>query len=92
MIHIELENGQSGYNAVGNCIKRYWEHNIADTVIVSMSISYDDKKYEKHNELAYPIGMDDIEFLYDWWEGEKYINIFGIQSINEIKISGGLYE
>lgn len=91
MIHIELEDGQSGYDAVENYIKRYWEHNIEDTVIVSMSISYDDKKYEKRNEPAAPIGMDDIIFFYDWWEGQKYINIFGIQLLSEIEVSGGIY-
>lgn len=40
MISIELKNGQSGYDAVGECIRRFWKHNTTDTVIVSIGTSY----------------------------------------------------
>jgi len=92
MIDIELQNGQSGYDIVGEYIRRYWSHNIIDTVIVSIGTSYDGHTYDLLKEIASPMGFDDIEFLWDWWEGEKYIKIFGIKAINEIEISGGLYK
>lgn len=92
MVNIKLKDGQSGYEVVEFFIRRYWEHNIIDTVIVSINMSRDGEIYEKSNEIAIPIiENDDIEFLFDWWEGEKYINILGIKSINEVEISGGIY-
>lgn len=92
MVEIKLKDRQSGYDAVGEYIRRYWEHNITDTVIVSLATSYDGQKFETRNEVASPYNFDDIEFLYDWWEGEKFIKLFGIQSIEEIKIEGGIYK
>lgn len=92
MIDIELKDGQTGYDIVGEYIRRYWEHNIYDTVIISMGISYDGKTYDICKEVASPYNGDDVEFLYDWWEGEKFIKLFGIKAIDEIDISGGLYE
>lgn len=92
MIDIKLNDGQSGYDVIGEYIRRYWKHNIADTVIVSIGISYDGQDYILLKEVASPMGFDDIEYLYDWWEGEKYIKLFGIKSVDELDISGGLYE
>lgn len=40
---------------------------------------------------ASPCGFDDIEFLNDWWEGERYIKLFGVKTIEELDISGGIY-
>ena len=37
------------------------------------------------------MGFNDIEYEMDWWEGEKYIKLFGIKSVNELDISGGIY-
>lgn len=91
MIAIKLKDGQTGYDAVGEYIRRYWKHNITDTVIVSMGISYDGNTYDLRNEVASPMNFDDIEFLYDWWEGEKYIKLFGIKTVSELDISGGIY-
>lgn len=91
MIDIELKDGQSGYDVVGEYIRRYWRHNIIDTVIVSIGTSYDGDTYETRNEIASPYGVDDIEFLYDWWEGEKFIKILGIKMVSELDISGGIY-
>lgn len=90
-IDIELKAGQSGYDVVGEYIRRYWKYNIPDTTIVSIGISYNGNAYEMHNEIADPCGVNDIEFLYDWWEGERFIKIFGIQSVRELDISGGIY-
>lgn len=92
MIDIELKNGQTGYDIVGEYVRRYWEHNIYATVIISMGISYDGKTYDICKEIASPYNGDDVEFLYDWWEGEKFIKLFGIKAVDEIDISGGLYE
>lgn len=92
MIDIKLKDGQSGYDIVGEYIRRYWENNIYDTVIVSIGISYDGNTYDMRKEIASPYNFDDIEFLYDWWEGEKFIKLFGIKSVDEIDITGGLYE
>ena len=91
MIEIELKNGQTGYNAIGEYIRRYWKHHMTDSVIVSLGASYDGRIYEHRNEIASPYGFDDIEFLYDWWEGENHIKLFGIKSIDEIDVSGGIY-
>lgn len=92
MIDIRLNDGQSGYDAIGEYIRRYWEHNVVDTVIVSIGTSYDGVTYYLRNEVAdSSYNFNDIEFLYDWWEGEKYIKLFGIKSINEIHIDGGIY-
>ena len=92
MIDIVLKDGQSGYDAVGEYIRRYWNHNITDTVIVSIGTSYDGNTYDIRKEVASPLNFDDIEFLYDWWEGERHIKLFGIRAISELDISGGIYE
>lgn len=92
MIDIVLKDGQSGYDAVGEYIRRYWNHNITDTVIVSIGTSYYGSAYDLRKEVASPLNFDDIEFLYDWWEGEKFIKLFGIKAVGEFDISGGIYE
>lgn len=92
MIDIVLKDGQSGYDAVGEYIRRYWNHNITDTVIVSIGTSYDGDTYDLRKEVASPLNFDDIEFLYDWWEGEKFIKLFGIKTISELDVSGGIYD
>ena len=91
MVDIVLKDGQSGYDAVGEYIHRYWEHNIVDDVIVSIGTSYDGNTYDLLKEVASPVGYNDIEFLHDWWEGEKYIKLFGIKTVRELDIAGGIY-
>lgn len=91
MIDIKLKNGQTGYDVVEEYIHRYWQHNITETVVVSIGVSYDGKTYRLCKEVVCP-DDGDVEFLYDWWEGEDYIKIFGIKSVDELDISGGLYE
>lgn len=92
MVDITLKKGQSGYDAVGDYIRRYWEHNIYGDVVVSLGTSYDGNTYDLRNEVASPMGFADIEFLYDWWEGEKFIKLFGIKAVSEFDISEGIYE
>lgn len=91
MIEIELKNGQTGYDAIGEYIHRYWKHHMTDDVVVSLGTSYDGKVYEHRNEIASPYSFNDIEFLYDWWEGEKFIRLFGIISLDGINVRGGIY-
>lgn len=92
MVNIVLKAGQSGYDAVGEYVRRYWDNNICDDVIVSLSVSRDGRIYELIKCVAYPINGYGMEFLSDWWEGERYIELFGIQAISELDISGGIYE
>lgn len=49
-------------------------------------VARDGKNYECLNEVASPYNMYDVEYLNDWWEGEKYIKVTGIQSISDMKI------
>ena len=94
MVEIRLNDGQSGYDVIGEYIERYWDNHMTDTVIVSLGISHDGQIYEHRNEVATPGGFcgKDIEFLYDWWEGEKYLRLFGIRSVDAFNITGGIYE
>ena len=91
MIEIKLKNGQTGYDIVAEYIHRYWCNNIYNTVLVSMETSYDGKTYDVRKEVACPCN-DNVEFLNDWWEGEKFIRLFGIKDIEKIDVSGGIYE
>lgn len=91
MTDIVLESGQSGYDVIGEYVRRYWEHNIWDDVIISIGTSYDGQTFDLRKEIAYPNGRD-IEFLRDWWEGEKYIKLFGIKTVSEVDVSGGIYD
>ena len=91
MIDIKLKDGQSGYDVVEEYIRRYWSHNIYTTVVVSIGTSYDGITYDMRKEVASPYNVNGVEFLNDWWEGERYIKLFGIQTIDELDISGGIY-
>lgn len=91
MVDIKLNDGQSGYDVIGEYIRRYWDHNITSDVVCSIGVSYDGHTYDLLKEVASPYNFDDIEFLYDWWEGEKYIKLFGIRTLDEIDIFGGIY-
>lgn len=83
---VVLDDKQTGYGIVSEYIKKYWEHHCTEDVIVSIEISRDGKNYERLNEVASPYDMYDVEYLNDWWEGEKYIRVTGIQGISDIKI------
>lgn len=83
---VVLDGKQTGYGIVSEYIKKYWEHHCTEDVIVSIEISRDGKNYERLNEVASPYDIYDVEYLNDWWEGEKYIRVTGIQGISDIKI------
>ena len=84
---IILNDGQNGYDAVAEHVRKYWFEKVYSTVVVTLSIADDGKHYTKHNEVVSPINFDDCEFLNDWWEGEKYIKILGIKDIDEIELA-----
>ena len=97
-ILITLSDGQDGYAVVADYIRRYWNHHAEydETVIIYLETSHDGRKFYPVHDVASPITpisyLDgNIEFGYDWWEGEKYIRIKGIKSIGELDIEGGIY-
>ena len=49
MVDIVLKNGQTGYDVISDYIYRYWNHNILDTVIISIGTSYDGHTYDLRN-------------------------------------------
>lgn len=91
MIDIKLNDKQSGYDVIGEYIRRYWNHNIYTDVIIPIGTSHDGQNYSLTKEVASPHNFDDIMYLNDWWEGEKFIRLFGIISLDEINVSGGIY-
>lgn len=91
MIEIELKDGQSGYEVIEEYIRAYWKRHILTDVIISIGTSYDGNTYNLTNEIASPMNFNDIEFRYDWWEGEKFIRLFGIRAVDEFDITGGIY-
>ena len=92
LVNIELNNKESGYEKIASYIRRYWEHNFFTDVVVSIGTSYNGVDYCLLKEIASPYNANDVEFLNDWWEGEKYIKLFGIMSLEEIDVYGGIYE
>lgn len=93
MVEIQLGDRQTGYDAVEKYIMNYWSNRIPDTMIVSLEVSYNGKDYDKVNCVADCSGYCSavVEFLSDWWEGEKYIRILGMKDLSSIEISGGIY-
>lgn len=94
MVEIKLKDWQTGYDVVGDYVRRYWEHNVFEDTIVSIGVSYDGKTYCHYNEIVSPYFENDdfVEFLNDWWEGEKYIRLFGIKPVSAFDFTGGIYE
>jgi hypothetical protein len=90
---IVLTDGQTGYDVIGEYIRRYWENVCCTTVLVSVCDSYDGKDFCHKSIIASPEFPDmTLEYEYDWWEGEKYIILHGIKDIHEIEITGGIFE
>jgi hypothetical protein len=86
-----LTDGQSGYEVIGEYIQRYWEEVCYTTVIVSVALA-DDGDYRRLNIVASPTHDLDIEYLYDWWEGEKEIFLGGIIDVDAVYVNGGIFE
>lgn len=94
MVSLILKNNENGYEKVGEYVKRYWDVHGDGDVIVALETSHSASRWDYHNEIASPLYSfgDSIEWLNDWWEGEKYIHIKGIQNVDTFDILGGLYE
>jgi len=90
MVSFILNDQDTGYDVIVNRINRYYKVHNRDAVIVSIGISYDGEKWEYMNEVAYPLDYlcSEIEFLNDWWEGQQYIKLLGIESVSNLKING----
>lgn len=84
---IELENGQNGYDVVAEYIRAFWEVGSRphDDVIVHLATSYDGEDFLERNEIVELDGTG-LMFLNDWFEGEKYIIIFGISNVCDLQI------
>lgn len=90
---IIIDGKQNAYDVIGKYILRYWEKHGIEDVVVSVATSHDGISYCRQNEIASPINCgDDIEYLNDWWEGEKHIKLYGIINVSDLDISGGVYE
>lgn len=81
---------QNGYDAVETVIWNYFNHNPMDDLVIKLGTSYGGGDYNVNNELVL-IEDGSITFLNDWWEGQGFIRVYGIQSIPNLDISGGLY-
>lgn len=92
MVDIKLKEGQTGYDAVDEYIYKYWKHHGHGDVIIYLGISYNGNVYDYSKEVASPYNPIGVEYLNDWWEGQKFIKIFGIKSVDKLDISGGIYE
>lgn len=94
-IFIILEHEQNAYDIIGEYVIRHWQHSYYDDAVVCMDISYDNKEYYNANDYVTPVReFKDYGVIFenDWWEGEKYIKLYGIKNISEIELTGGLYD
>ena len=94
MKEFKLKDNENAYDIIDKYIRRYWERKGHDTnVIVFLATSYNGEEYYEFKELVFmpPFG-DEIMYDTDWWEGEKYIRLYGIQAIEDVEIVGGIYE
>lgn len=95
MISIILKNNETGYGEIDKYVERYWDVYGSGDVIVGIETSYDGVEWRYNNEIAtvyLPSVRGEVEWLNDWWEGEKYIRLHGIQSVETINVYDGLYE
>ena len=84
---IKVKDKETGYSAVKKYIEQYWNDTTWNTTIVEIEISYDNKNWDRIKEIVYPTyNCRDMEWLYDWWEGQTYINLIGMIVIDEINI------
>lgn len=91
-IDVSIEPGKTAYDAVAKYIYRYWDHYSFSDVILSLKLSYDNVDWRSFKTIAlFDAGDIKPEFVNDWWEGERFIRLYGIESIDFLDISGGLY-
>lgn len=92
-IDVTIEEGKTAYEAVAKYIYRFFDNDAAfDDVIVRIGTSYNNIEWTTFNTLAlFDMNEFDFEFEDDWWEGERFIRLYGIISIDDVEVSGGLY-
>lgn len=91
-IDVTIEEGKTAYEAVGKYIYRFWDREAYDDVIVRLGISNNNAEWRTFNAFV-SFDANDFEglFEYDWWEGERFIRLYGIVPLYEIEVSGGIY-
>lgn len=86
-MNIELKDKETGYEAVAKYIEKYWDKHGWYDSIVELEISYDDKDWDRIKEIVYPTNnCREMEWFNDWWEGQKYIHIIGMATVDEIDV------
>lgn len=92
-IDVTIEEGKTAYEAVAKYIRRFWDNEQSFYgMIVRLSTSYNNVEWRTFNTLAlFDIDEFDIVFENDWWEGERFIRLYGIVSVDDVDVSGGLY-
>lgn len=89
----KLKDGESGYDFVGKYVERYWKRRTCNDVLVAIEKSYNNIQWDYGVQIASPMNnCRDIEWLNDWWEGEPYIRIYGINDVDDVDVHGGLFE
>ena len=84
---IVLDNREIAYDAVNEYVKEYWNKHGWDDAIVQMETSYDGLIWDKHREVVTFISdKSNARWLWNWWQGEKYIKILSIVNISELNI------
>lgn len=89
MIEIKLDKHHNAYDIVGEYVERYWQEHYYTDVIVRMATSYNGKIFAPFNEIVLFNG-DTIEYINDWWEGEEYLQIYGIIDIHKVTVPDNL--
>lgn len=87
--------GITGYEAIGRYIRNYWrQFGYPVSVLVRLDVSFNGEDWFSLMEYASPSGFlgNDIEFDNDWWEGKRYIRLYGIKAIDLMEVEGGIYE
>ena len=95
MVKIVLEENKNGYAEVLKYIERFLDkEELMGTVAFTIATSYDDDDNDyikfKHTEIV-DVDYDKVVWDNDWWEGEKYIKLFGIKLLSDLEIEGGIY-
>lgn len=102
-VEIHVKPGETGYEAVSRYIKAFWKNELAgdeDDVVVSMALSYDYKTWHKCNDYVRTFDLPGVEGFHawenDWWEGEEFIRLYGIATLDSVVdkavITGGVWD
>lgn len=84
------EGDQDVYELVTEYVSRYFNrHGISD-LLMHLELSYNGSDYYRSSVLIEADKDGGIQYLTDWWDGEQFIKIVGISSVN-LEYSGGVY-